>query len=180
MHAPLLWVDIETSGLDEHTARLLEVGMVLTDDMLEEVAYIDVVLGWRNPHEMEMPDEVREMHTRSGLLDEVARSRLCLREAEDLLVAWVKHHGAEGLYMAGSGVHFDRRWLRHLMPSLAGCFHYRNFDMTTLRYFLGTAKTEPAHRALADLRQSIEDLRRAAARARATGLIAVPATPAVA
>ena len=84
MHAPLLWIDIETTGLDEHTSRMLEVGMILTDGDLNEVASVEVVLGWRDPHGMPMPDVVREMHTRSGLLDEAAQSRMCLREAEDL------------------------------------------------------------------------------------------------
>lgn len=180
MHAPLLWLDLETTGLDEHTARLLEVGMILTDGDLNEVACIDVVLGWRTPHALEMPDIVREMHMASGLLDEVAASRMCLREAEDLLVAWVDLHDARNLYMAGSGVHFDRRWLRHLMPALAACFHYRNFDATTLRYFFDTEKEAPEHRVLGDLRQSIKNIRMLADRARAAGIIALPAASAVA
>lgn len=175
MHAPLLWIDVETTGLDEHTARLLEVGMILTDGDLNEVACIDVVLGWRNPRELPMVDLVREMHEASGLFDEVAASRMCLREAEDLLVAWVDANDARGLFMAGSGVHFDRRWLRHLMPTLAACFNYRNFDATTLRYFFNTEKEAPKHRVLGDIRQSISNIRMLVRRARNAGIIALPA-----
>ena len=175
MHTPLLWLDIETTGLDEHASRILEVGLILTDGDLNEIASVDAVIGWRNPHQMVMCEAVREMHTTSGLLDEVAESRMCLGEAEDLLLAWVHHHDANGLLMAGSGVQFDRRWIAHVMPGLADLFHRRNFDMTTLRYFLGEAKEEAPHRALGDLRQNIRTLRRYVARARAMGLIAMPA-----
>ena len=175
MHEPLLWCDIETSGLSERTDRLLEVGLVLTDADLSIVEETAVVIGWRNVRDFEMSEFVREMHEKSGLFDAVERSLLCTREAEDRLVRWVGARGADGLYMAGSGVGFDRRWLRHLMPSFAKLFHYRNFDMTTLRYFLGDEKREPVHRSLGDLHQSIEDLRRYVRMAHAAGLIALPA-----
>jgi len=180
VHAPLLWLDIETTGLDEHASRLLEVGMVLTDGNLNEVASVDVVIGWRDPHQMVMCNFVRQMHTASGLLDEVAASRMCLGEAEDLLTAWARHHDAGGLVMAGSGVQFDRRWLAHVMPALAGMFHRRSFDMTTLRYFHGEAKGTVPHRALGDLRQDIRTLRRYASCAQESGLIVVPASVSVA
>lgn len=180
MHAPLLWCDIETTGLDPAADRLLEVGLALTDANLRVVAETSLVLSCRNVRDLEMSHVVREMHERSGLFDEVERSSLGLRAAEELLVAWVQEHHAEGLYMAGSGVHFDRGWLKHHMPALIQVWNYRNFDLTTLRYFFGAEKETAAHRALPDIRQSMQQLRDFAARARQAGLVAVPAASLVA
>jgi len=174
MHAPLLWVDVETTGLNPHGDRLLEVALLLTDEHLRELAHIRVVIGWRGLDMAELDPFVVKMHETSGLWVEVERSNLCVRQAEDQLVEWIERHGATGLYMAGSGVHFDRRWLRAHMPRVVKRFHYRNFDLTTLRYFFGSEKTAPAHRALTDLEQNVEDLRALAAQARAAGLVAVP------
>lgn len=173
MHESLLWLDVETDGLEEATGHIFEVGMALTDGELNEVASVEVVVGWRD-WSLPMSDYVRDMHTKNGLLKEVAASRTSLYEAEGRLVEFVHEHDALGLYMAGSGVHFDRRWVQYLMPTLARLFHYRNFDLTTLRYFFGDEKTEPPHRALPDLRQNIAELRRYVERARALGLVALP------
>lgn len=175
MHAPLLWVDIETLGLSEHNRCMLEVGLVLTDASLEVVAQTDIVIGWRNVRSLPADPAARAMHEVNGLLDEVEASHVSMREAEAHLLAWVERHDAKGLYMAGSGIGFDRRWLRVQMPTLAEVWHYRNFDMTTIRYFFGSEKREPAHRALADIHQSIEELRAAVAQARRAGLVAIPA-----
>ncbi|KKK49844.1 hypothetical protein LCGC14_3130970, partial [marine sediment metagenome] len=95
-----------------------------------------------------------------GLLDTVECSGVTTLRAEQILLEWVERHQAAGLYMAGSGVHFDRRWLRRWMPALVRVWHYRNFDMTTLRYFFDEEKKTTKHRALGDLRQNVADLRR--------------------
>jgi oligoribonuclease len=175
MHAPLLWADIESTGLDPHSCHMLEVALLLTDENLREIAHVNVVLGWRDlRHSPDIDPYVRQMHEVSGLWDEVEASDLCVRQAEVELVKWVEEWDAHGLYLAGSGVHFDRRWFRTHMPRLARLFHYRNFDLTTLRYFFGTDKSDPPHRALLDLRQNVADLRELADKARAAGLLTLP------
>ena len=162
MHGPLLWLDIETTGLSPESHLLLEVGMVLTDADLKVVSSLAFVLGWSDREvssHITSPD-VWEMHRENGLIEDVARSQLQICDAEHLLVSWVKSWEAMGLPMAGSGVHFDRKWLEMKMPTLVKQFHYRNFDVTTLRYFFGDEKAKCSHRALADLHQNIEELRK--------------------
>lgn len=154
-----LWLDIETTGLEERRDVLLEVGMIKTDSRLRVIAEFEAVVGRSDVRGLSMSDYVRDMHERSGLLVACERSRLSLRQVEDLAVAWVLRNGCEGLYAAGSGVGFDRRWAREHMPRLASMFHYRSFDLTTLRRFFGTEKREAPHRALPDLRINVEDMR---------------------
>lgn len=174
MHTPLLWLDIETTGLSPHTDLMLEAALVLTDSRLNIVRETDLVIGWADIRSVEMSDFVRDMHERNGLFDAVRESDLCLREVERLLLHWIDMHDCRDLYMAGSGVHFDRNWLKVQMPALACAWHYRNLDLTTLRYFFGDEKKDPPHRALTDLRQNIENLRNYAARAHTAGLITTP------
>ena len=173
---PLLWTDIETTSLVAQEGRILELGLVLTDAQLEVVATGSWVAGWRGIRDIPMDQVSREMHEANGLLDAVERSRLSLRGVEDAALAWVRHHNARGLLMAGRGIgSFDRPWLRYHMPALEAVWSHRNLDITTLRYFFGDEKREAEHRALGDLRISIGHLREYVARAEAAGLTPLPA-----
>lgn len=160
MPGRLLWLDIETTGLSENEDLLLEVGLIVTDEQLRVAASIDVVIGYNRVQDLVTNDFVRQMHEQNGLLGLVEQSAVTVLRAEQILLEWVEREDASGLYMAGSGVHFDRRWLRRWMPAFVKQFHYRNFDMTTLRYFFEEEKQTTSHRALADLKQNIADLRR--------------------
>jgi oligoribonuclease len=190
-HLPLLFFDLETTCLSPHTGYLLEVGMVLTDADLRVVDSFGVVIGWRGVRSFPMPQNVRDMHERSGLLDAVERSNVCVRQAELLALEWAKGHGIApdpqdgiapdpqgrdnvGPYMAGASPQFDRGWAQLHLPTLARIWHYRNVDLTTLRYFFGTKKREVPHRALADCLENVEELQRLTARAAACGLTAMP------
>jgi len=156
---PLLWLDIETTGLSENEDLLLEVGLILTNENLRITASKNVVIGYNRIREI-ANKFITNMHEANGLFDAVDRSPATSLRAEQILLEWVEKHDAAGLYMAGSGVHFDRRWLRRWMPALVRVFHYRNFDMTTLCYFFDEKKVTTNHRALDDLKQNIADLRR--------------------
>lgn len=160
MNGRLLWCDCETTGLDERQGSLLEVALVLTEG-LRVVAETQVVI--HDPGIMSkipsMDPWVVGQHRSSGLFTAVLRSPWDLGTAEQRLLQWVLEHDAQGLYMAGSGVGFDRRWLRHCMPALYGVWHYRDYDMTTLRRFFGMKKGTRPHRALEDLRADIRDAR---------------------
>ena len=157
---PLLWLDIETTGLSENEDLLLEVGLILTDDNLRIAASTSVVIGYNRIRELVTNEFVAKMHEANGLLDAVEVAGVTTLRAEQILLEWIERHDAAGLYMAGSGVHFDRRWLRRWMPALMRTWHYRNFDMTTLRYFFNEEKETTQHRALSDLKQNVADLRR--------------------
>lgn len=155
----LLWLDYETTGLSERRDVLLEIGMIKTDCRLRVIAEFEAVISVPGVRSLPMVDLVRDMHEASGLFDACERSRLTLRQVEDLALAWTVKNRATGLYAAGSGVHFDRRWAKEHMPRFEAQFHYRDFDLTTLRRFFGTEKREAPHRALADLRINVEDMR---------------------
>jgi oligoribonuclease len=171
----LLWVDLETTGLDSACDYLLEWAMVLTDEDVQVVSEFSQVVHWRNPRSMVRDPSgagkvVLEMHEESGLFEASEASSFTLEDVRIDAQEWIEQHHATGLYMAGSGVHFDREWLRWQVPRVAKLWHYRNFDLTTLRCFFGEEKAEPVHRALPDLLASIGDLRRYVARTRAAGL----------
>lgn len=146
---PILWCDIETTGLSED-ALILEVGLIATDSSLHEQGRISVVVGWPDVDPF-LSVHVREMHTANDLLDEVKNSSLSLADAEQKLMQFASQF--ERRPMGGSSVHTDRTWLRRSMPRLERMFHYRNFDVSTLRTFFKTTEgVKPVkHRAIGDL-----------------------------
>jgi oligoribonuclease len=174
----IVWTDVESSSLDERTGHLLEVALVVTDDDLNEVAATSIVVRpvGIDVDAIEMDDVVREMHSKNGLLDELrANGGLRRHEAELALVAFV-----EGVFkdvptyalsqtpLAGSNVGFDRRWLRAHAPALEELFSYRSIDVSsltelaerwTLEIYSLRPKAGEAHRALADVRESIACLK---------------------
>lgn len=180
----LLWPDVETTGLDPATGHVLEYALAITDNELRVIDTFEVVVGHRNVRNYAMSDVVRRMHENNGLFDACERSPFTLEEAEAIGLVWMAKHGIKpdpngrddvGPYMAGSSPQFDRGFMMRHLPQLQRCFHYRNIDMTTLRYFFGSEKNSSIHRALPDVLQNVEDLRRHVARARAVGLRPMPA-----
>lgn len=176
----IVWGDTETTGLDEKKGQLLEVALIMSDDDLKEGLSISVVCQppsvavavdkQRAVSELKMDDVVREMHTKNGLLAEVATSELTLAAAEDVLCAWFKERCASPgtIPLAGSTIGFDRRWLRHHMPKLDAMFSYRSIDVSGVTeiarrwnrdIYDNRPKGNAAHRALDDARESIEYLR---------------------
>jgi len=147
----LLWTDLETTGLDERAGLLLELGLVLTGPGFCELARFSCVVGYPDIRSRIRSSYVRQMHEASGLLDEVERSTCTLAELEARAVSWVRDHHATDLPMGGSSPHFDRRWLKEHTPELAGLYHHRLIDTTTLRILFGFEKPAGAHRALDDL-----------------------------
>lgn len=157
----LLWTDIETTGLDERGGLLLELGLILTGPgpRFEERAAWSAVVGYPDIRSRCRDPYVREMHERNGLLDEVECSTATLAEVEARAVQWVKDRHGTDLPMGGSSPHFDRRWLKEHTPILAGLYHHRMIDATTLRILFGFEKPASSHRALADLRVSLDFVR---------------------
>ncbi|WP_279587733.1 oligoribonuclease [Mumia sp. ZJ430] len=166
----LVWIDCEMTGLDLEHDALIEVAAIVTDFELNPVAEgIDVVI--KPPREAldQMNDVVTQMHTSSGLLDELDAG-LALADAEQVVLDYIKQHvpDAGKAPLAGNSVGTDRAFLLRDMPELEGYLHYRVVDVSSIKelsrrwyprvYFNSPAKTGN-HRALADILESIEELR---------------------
>ncbi len=166
----VVWIDCEMTGLDLGADALVEVAALVTDFELNVLGEgVDVVV--RPPAEAvaQMPDVVREMHTASGLIEELD-SGVSLEEAEQKVLAYVRDHvpDARKAPLAGNSVGTDRAFLVRDMPELEGHLHYRMIDVSSIKelarrwypraYFAAPAK-QGGHRALADIRESIEELR---------------------
>jgi len=166
---PLVWIDMEMSGLVPERDRILEVAMVVTDSELNTIAEAPVYV-------VHQPDEVLEAmdswnqstHGKSGLVDKVKASTFTETEVEARLIEFLKPIVASGMApLAGNTVHQDRRFMARYMPAFDAYLHYRIVDVSTLKELAkrwrpevlqGVAK-EGKHEALADVYESIEELR---------------------
>ena len=170
MNDRLVWIDCEMTGLDIRADALIEVAALVTDFDLNVLGEgVDVVV--KPPQEAvdQMDEFVRNMHTVSGLLTELDNG-VTLREAEEQVLAYVREYCPEGSRppLAGNTVATDRAFLQRDMPELESVLHYRIVDVSSIKelarrwypraYFNAPAKTGN-HRALADIRESIEELR---------------------
>ncbi len=168
---PLIWVDLEMTGLDAMTETIVEIAVIITDGSLSQslegpslvVHAEEDILGRMHPR-------VKEMHERSGLTTLIRDSELTLVEAERQVLSFVAEHvpTAGSAPLAGNSVHADRAFLKRYMPTLEAHTHYRNVDVSTIkelarRWYPATVNKAPSkkggHRALADIRESIEELR---------------------
>lgn len=166
----LVWIDCEMTGLSLEHDALVEVAVLVTDSELEVLGEgVDVVIKPPEQALEQMVDVVREMHTSSGLLTELA-SGITLGEAQEQVLDYVRTHvpAARKAPLAGNTVYVDRGFLNRDMPELDGHLHYRLIDVSSLKelarrwfprvYFNAPAK-HGGHRALADIRESIEELK---------------------
>lgn len=161
----LAWLDLETTGLDPERGHILEVAIVITTPELDEVA----ACAWlpRVSHELAQAacdPIVLNMHLESGLWHErETRPTHGSGELQAQALSFIRAHGAEGSPMCGSTIGFDRSWLRLHMRGLHDAFHYRNLDVSSFKiWFELQGRKLPkanAHRALDDVRESIETLR---------------------
>ena len=166
----IVWIDCEMTGLDLQADALVEVAAVVTDSELNVLGDgVDVVIRPEPAALEQMNDFVRQMHTTSGLLDELD-SGTTLEEAQqtvlDYVRTWVPEPGRAPL--AGNSVGTDRAFLDRDMPELAGHLHYRIIDVSSIKelsrrwypraYFQAPEKNG-GHRALADILESIDELR---------------------
>lgn len=173
----LLFIDIETTGLIPDTKSILEVGAVVVDHNLEPIEVLQLVLGVNKAMALEEMDAwCLETHTRSGLLKECCASTLLLSDAENQLIdLCLRHFPLEGhrIVMAGASIHFDRSFLDRYMPVLTntrgGRMHFHMVDTTSFkeanRVVLGpelhrAQLKKPAHRALPDVLDSLNHLRK--------------------
>ena len=166
----IVWIDLEMTGLDPKRHVIVEVAALVTDaelNILDEG--LDIVVGASEPELAEMDDFVTKMHTDNGLLDEIKASTVSVREAEDAVLELLEKHcdPAHPAPLAGNSIATDRAFIREHMPRLDAALHYRMIDVSTVkeltrRWFPRAYFNQPdkgmAHRALADIMESIREL----------------------
>ncbi|HWI38822.1 MAG TPA: oligoribonuclease [Burkholderiales bacterium] len=165
----LIWIDMEMTGLQPDSDRIIEIALLVTDAQLVTVAEGPVLV-------LHQPDEVLEAmdswnkstHKKSGLIDRVRASKMVEAEAERAALAFLEQHvPANASPMCGNSICQDRRFLARWMPRLESHFHYRNLDVSTLKELVRRWKPEllkgftkeGRHEAMADILESIEELK---------------------
>ncbi|PXW84716.1 oligoribonuclease [Nitrosomonas sp. Nm84] len=165
----LIWVDMEMTGLNPDTDRIIEVALVVTDSQLNTIAE-GPVLVVHQPNEIldGMDKWNKSTHSKSGLIDKIKASRFNEAEVEAQMIEFLKLHVPSGVSpMCGNSICQDRRFMVRSMPHLETYFHYRNLDVSTLKELVKRWKPEivsgltkeSKHEALADIYDSINELK---------------------
>jgi len=166
----LVWIDLEMTGLDTERHTIVEIAVLVTDGALELVDDgIDLVIH-AAPEELErMDDFVRNMHTKSGLLPQIEASTLSLETAGAQVVEYLRARVPESTApLCGNSIGMDRRFLDRYLPSVDRYVHYRSIDVSSLKelcrrwnpaIYKGRPGKQETHRALDDIRESLEELR---------------------
>jgi oligoribonuclease len=167
----LVWIDCEMTGLDLAKDQLIEIAALVTDSDLNVLGDgVDVVIHTDEDALTGMIEVVTQMHTRSGLTNEVRASTVDVAEAEAMVLDYIKTHvpQAKTAPLAGNSIATDRGFIARDMPALDDYLHYRMIDVSSIkelcrrwypRIYFGQPEKGLAHRALADIHESIRELR---------------------
>ncbi len=165
-----MWIDCEMTGLDLGSDKLIEIAAVVTDADLNILGDgIDVVIHAEDAALSSMIDVVTEMHTRSGLINEVKASVVDVPTAEAMVLDYIGEHVKQPKTapLAGNSIATDRSFIARDMPALDSFLHYRMIDVSSIkelcrrwypRIYFGQPAKGLAHRALADIHESIREL----------------------
>lgn len=166
----LVWIDCEMTGLDLSSDKLIEIAVLVTDADLNILGDgVDVVIHADDAALSSMVDVVTQMHTRSGLIEEVRASTVDLATAEKAVLDYIREHVKQGKTapLAGNSIATDRGFIARDMPALDSFLHYRMIDVSSIkelcrrwypRIYYGQPAKGLAHRALADIHESIREL----------------------
>ncbi|WP_106192953.1 oligoribonuclease [Umezawaea tangerina] len=166
----LVWIDCEMTGLELGKDALIEIAALVTDADLNVLGDgVDVVIHADEQALAGMPEVVVEMHAKSGLTEEVRRSAVTIEEAEALVLAYIKEWVPDPRTapLAGNSIATDRGFIARDMPALDDHLHYRMIDVSSIkelcrrwypRIYYAQPEKGLAHRALADIRESIREL----------------------
>jgi oligoribonuclease len=167
----LVWIDCEMTGLDLSKDALVEIAVLVTDSELNILDEgVDIVIHADDATLDTMPDIVREMHTNSGLTPLVRASTVTVAEAEAQVLDYVRKHipDARTAPLCGNSIATDRGFIARDMPALDAHLHYRMIDVSSIkelcrRWYPRIYYAQPdkglTHRALADIKESIRELR---------------------
>jgi len=165
----LIWIDLEMTGLNTDKDLIIEIATIVTDSQLNMIAE-GPVLAIRQASDVlnAMDDWNRRQHAASGLIERVQTSTITEAQAEAITIEFLSQHVPPGKSpMCGNSICQDRRFLFRCMPKLEQFFHYRHIDVSTLKELAlrwapqlsGGIKKEMRHRALDDIRESIDELK---------------------
>ena len=167
----LVWIDCEMTGLDLGSDRLIEIAALVTDADLNVIGDgIDVVIHTDDAALDGMIEVVTRMHTKSGLIDEVRSSTIDVSTAETMVLDYIREHvkAAKTAPLCGNSIATDRGFIARDMPQLDDYLHYRMIDVSSIkelcrrwypRIYFGQPEKGLAHRALADIHESIRELK---------------------
>jgi len=167
----LVWIDCEMTGLDLGSDLLVEVAAVVTDSELNVLGEgIDIVIGASPEQLSRMPPVVEEMHRTSGLTQQILDSSVTLEQAEQQVLSWLGQYvdDARKAPLCGNSIATDRGFLARDMPTLDAFLHYRMVDVSSVkelarrwypRAYHNSPKKAGGHRALADILESVQELR---------------------
>jgi len=167
----LAWMDLEMTGLDATRDVIVEVATLITDDDLNIIAEGPDIVIHRSAEELSMMDDfVKRMHAHSGLTKAITESTVTPADAQQQTLAFLKEHIGEArtVPLCGNSIGTDRRFLTAYWPDIENFLHYRSIDVSTLkelarRWYPDSLAAAPdketAHRALDDIKESIEELR---------------------
>ena len=167
----LVWIDCEMTGLDLRSDRLIEIAALVTDADLNVLGEgIDVVIHTDDEALDGMVEVVARMHRSSGLTEEVRASTIDVATAEELVMDYIRSHvpQAKTAPLAGNSIGTDRGFITRDMPTLDDYLHYRMIDVSSIKelcrrwypkIYYGQPEKGLAHRALADIQESIRELR---------------------
>jgi len=165
----LIWLDMEMTGLEPDTDRIIELAVVITDSNLNTIAEAPVLAVHQPDSVLDAMDEWnRNAHGKSGLIERVRASTLSEADVAEQMLAFLQQYVPErSSPMCGNSVCQDRRFMARYMPKLEAWFHYRNLDVSTLKELARRwrpevydgVKKKGCHEALADIRESIDELR---------------------
>lgn len=171
MRDELVWIDCEMTGLDLRSDRLIEIAALVTDADLNVLGEgVDVVIHADDEALAGMVDVVARMHSRSGLTEEVRASTIDLAAAEQMVMDYIREHvkSPKTAPLAGNSIATDRGFIARDMPLLENYLHYRMIDVSSIKelcrrwypkIYYGQPEKGLAHRALADIQESIKELR---------------------
>ncbi len=167
----LVWMDLEMTGLEPSRNVIVEIATIITDDELNVIAEgPDLVVHQPEEALALMEQIVVDMHTKSGLLDQIRASTITLEEAGAQTLAFIREHvpDASKVPLCGNSIGMDRRFLAAYLPEIENHLHYRSVDVSTVKELVrrwypglinGRNQKAGSHRALDDIRESVAELR---------------------
>ena len=166
----IVWIDMEMTGLDPAKERVIEIAVLITDSQLNLVAEGPEIVIHQSDEILAAMDEWNTSHhTASGLVERVRASSVTEADAETEILAFLAEHCEKGKCpIAGNSIHQDKRFLQRYLPEIDSFLHYRIIDVSTVKELVRRWYPEPYaarpskkgdHRAMEDIRESIEELR---------------------